>query len=143
MACYDVLSPNFQNNSAILQGQAVAAAAGGGDIGSGGGGSGRGGGDGRGKAAACITFGAKSCCLSPSGLQCIVLSVLLVLYASLLCICSRTKRFFFFFAHHVLQAIALEALIISSDGELACMSIIALQREQVNDLLLVYHLNLF
>lgn len=67
MACYDVLSPSFQNNSAILQGQAVAAAAGGGgDVGSGSGGSGSsgggGGGGGRGKAAAYDNVSVMSCC---------------------------------------------------------------------------------
>lgn len=41
-ACYDVLSPSFQNNSATLQEQAVAAAACGGNGGSGGGGGGGG-----------------------------------------------------------------------------------------------------
>lgn len=49
LACYDVLSPSFQNNSAILQGQAVAAAsAGGSDAASGGGSGGGGGGSGGG-----------------------------------------------------------------------------------------------
>lgn len=65
MACYDVLSPSFQNNSAILQGQAVAAAAGGGDVdsGSGGnGGGGGGGGGGQGKAAACVNVSDMACC---------------------------------------------------------------------------------
>lgn len=41
-ACYDVLSPSFQNNSAALQEQALAVAAGGGNVGSGGGGGGGG-----------------------------------------------------------------------------------------------------
>ena len=69
MACYDVLSPSFQNNIAILQGQAVAAAAGGGDLGSGSGGNGGGsgggggGGGGRGTAAACVNVTVVSCCL--------------------------------------------------------------------------------
>ena len=65
MAYYDVLSPSFQNNTAILQGQAVAAAAGGGDVGSGSGGTGGGGsgGGGRGKAAACVHGRVLSCCL--------------------------------------------------------------------------------
>ena len=42
LACYDVLSPSFQNNSAVLQEQAVAVAAAGGDGGFGGGDSGGG-----------------------------------------------------------------------------------------------------
>ena len=44
MACYDVLSPSFQGNSAILQGQAVAAAHGLDDVSSGCGGGGSSGG---------------------------------------------------------------------------------------------------
>lgn len=50
VACYDVLSPSFQNNSAFLQGQAVAAAVDSGDVGFGGGSDGGSGGGGRGRA---------------------------------------------------------------------------------------------